>query len=356
MKRPSVGDVARRAGVSTATVSRVINTPERVAEPTRRRVEHAIEALGYVQSATAISFKAQRSRIILVAVANVGNVYYSEIFEGVHHTAEAHGYATIITSPAVTPGMRIVDQLRTGRVDGAAILSGYAFPDEDLELLGRLNRGTPPVVGFAEKRGVLSYPHVFIDNRRAARELTGHLIEAGHRRIGHVTAIPGQPVTEERMAGFHEALCEAGLSAEPGHVWDGNFNKTGGRAAARAFAALREADRPTAVFCANDETAMGFVAELWLHGVAVPRDVSVVGFDDIMLADAYVPALTTMIQPKPEIGTSAMRLLLDVMADPAANAGRVIELGTRLVVRDSVAPPRTPAPARKARRVAPAGG
>ncbi len=345
MKRASVSDVSKRAGVSTATVSRVLNSPERVSAPTRERVLEAIQELNFVKSATAFSFKSQATKNILVAVNNVGNIFYSEIFEGLQRRANAHGYNIIIKSPDLEAGNDpIIEALRTGSVDGVITLDDYFPPPDDYALLREIYQGTPPIVGFAERPDYLPYPHVWIDNRAAARAMTKHMIDRGHTHIGHLPGPPGSAATAERKAGFMEAMSEAGLKVDPEDIYEGGFHRDVGRRVARRLA--RRQTMPTAVFCANDETAMGFISEMSTLGIAVPDDISVGGFDNNAFADVYVPALTTIAQPRGEIGVSAMDLLHDVMRDPTANRNKVVELKYRLASRLSVARLR-PTPSKK---------
>lgn len=339
MKRASVADVALLAGVSTATVSRVINAPDKVSEGTRKKVLEAVDELNFVKSAAGFSLKVQHTYNVLVIVASVGNTYYSDIFEGLQVEAEAHGYSIIITSPSPEDvSGQITNRLRSGRVDGVIVLHGADLSDADFELLKFVFHGTPPVVGFAEKKGLLRYPHIYIDNRKAAYTATQHLIEAGHRKIAHMMGPEQYPVSGERLAGFTDALKDAGLTLDPKDIYPTGFHRDGGRRVARQFA--RRTIRPTAMVCCNDETAMGFISELQILGISVPDDVSVVGFDNMTVADVYVPALTTISQPRGEIGARSMGLLLDLMRDPTISANRVIELEVRLAKRASVARPK----------------
>ncbi len=338
MKRARVSDVSRLAGVSTATVSRVLNAPERVAEATRNRVFEAIDELNFVKSATGLSLKTQQSGNVMVVVGNVGNIFFSEIFEGLCQRAEANAYNLMITNAEAEDGHDVViERLRNGRVDGVVVLDGYRVSDADYDRLVELYQGTPPIVGFGERPGDLRYPHVFIDNRAAARQATRHLIAAGHRRIGHTLGPPLYAATEERLLGFRDAMEEAGLNVREEDVFACGFRQQGGREVARSLAAAN--DRPTALFCANDKSAMGLMSELGSHGICVPDDISIVGFDDIVLADCYSPPLTTVRQPRKEIGATAMELLLELLHPPHAAAQHAVELEVELVARMSVSAP-----------------
>lgn len=336
MKRASVSDVSKRAGVSTATVSRVLNSPEKVSEQTREKVLAAIEELNFVKSATAFSFKSQQTHNVLVVVRNVGNIFYSEVFEGLQRRANAHGYNIIIKSPDLEDGSDpVMDALRTGSVDGVIVLDPYFPSEDDYAILRSIYQGVPPIVGFAERPDYLPYPHVFVDNRAAARTITRYMIERGHTRIGHLPGPPNVAATAERKAGFLDAMEEAGLSVDPEDIYEGGFHRDVGRRVARRLA--RRQILPTGVFCANDETAMGFISEMATLGIVVPDDISVAGFDNNAFADVFVPPLTTIAQPRGEIGVSVMDLLLDVMTNPKVGRNRVVELRYRLASRLSVA-------------------
>lgn len=336
MKRPSIGDVARQAGVSTATVSRAINAPETVTEKTRRKVNEAVTALHYVQSETARNFKKQRANAVLVVANDIGNIYYSEIFRGIQRRAEASNYSITITNPS--PGGTqelILSNLRTAKVDGVIILSGHEITEHDLAFLKKLYAGTPPIVAMCEERGYMRVPHILIDNERAGYVAGRHLIEMGHTRIGHAYGPHRTPVRRARANGLRRAMSEAGIPVNDTWFFEGGFSAIGGRAAAQSFLSLKE--RPTAIFCANDEAAMGFISQLHRYGVSVPGDLSVMGFDDIVLADTYVPGLTTVHQPKEEMGRHAMNLVLDIIERQTHADLPIVELPVHLVPRDSVA-------------------
>lgn len=339
MKRSSVSDVSRRAGVSTATVSRVLNAPERVAEGTRKRVLEAIDELNFVKSAAALSLKSQRSNNVLIVVNGVGNIFYSEIFEGAQRRAEANGYNVIITGITDEGGHdQILERLRTGRVDGVIMLDGFKFAEADYELLYEIYHGTPPIVGFSEKPEQLHHPHVFIDNCSASYNATRYLIEKGHTKIGHIMGPERLQVTSERLAGFEKAMGEARLEIRRDWILPGRFDPDGGSEAAKKLLALK--DMPTAMFCCTDEVAMGLISELARAGVAVPGDLSVMGFDNIALSEVYSPPLTTMAQPRHRIGEATIDLLLGIV-NQRISGNRVVQLDVELIERESVAAPRS---------------
>ncbi|WP_116653202.1 LacI family DNA-binding transcriptional regulator [Pelagibacterium sediminicola] len=335
MKRPSIGDVARHAGVSTATVSRALNAPDAVTEKTRRKVQEAVDELHYVQSETARNFKLQRANAVLVVAHDVGSIYYSELFRGIQRRAQSSNFTVSITNPS--PGGTqdlILSNLRTAKVDGVILLSGHRISADDFALMKKLYAGTPPVVALGEERGNLKIPQLLIDNEHAGYIAGRHLIEMGHTLIGHTYASHNTPVRRARANGLRRALTEAGLPIRPEFFFECGFEAGLGRNAARAFLSLPQ--RPTAVFCANDLAAMGFMSEVHKHGLSIPEDVSILGFDDIVLADSYIPALSTIHQPRDEIGRRAMNLLLDIIEKRNTDPIPTVEVPVHLIPRDSI--------------------
>lgn len=331
---PTIHDVAREARVSAATVSRALSQPERVTEPTRRIIQEAIERTGYVVNLTARNLRRKRAGALVVLLPNLGNPFFSEILSAIETVAAASGFSVLIadTQAAGSDAPRILDYLHNNRADGIIVLDG-SFPEA---LLAAPGGRRPPVVFACEWAAGTTLPTIAIDNRGAARLAVGHLAGLGHRKIGHVRGPDGNVLTVEREAGFRAALGERGLPVRDDWVFPGDFSLRSGAEAARAWLAL--ADRPTALFCANDEMAMGLIAALDRAGVNTPRDVSVVGFDDIAVAEHYIPPLTTIRQPRGDMGAAAARALIAVVEGRARAAARVL-LPTELILRGSTAPP-----------------
>lgn len=334
MSRPTIEDVARLAGVSIATVSRGLHFPDRLAPATRERVLAAVRATGYTLNTAAQSLRQRRANTVLVVVPGIGNTFFSEILGGIEAGAADAGMTMLIgdSGRVAEREAAYVRYLLNGRADGALLL---AEPQADWFAIPRRNvQGVAPVVIISEVAAGHPGPAVTIDNEAAAAAAVGHLVSLGHRRIAHVTGPTANILTRQRVAGYRRALAAAGIAWQADLEWPGDFGLTGGRAALAAFAAM---DRPpTAVFCANDESAMGFISAAHLAGVRVPQDVSVMGFDDIHFAQAFSPALSTIRQPRSEMGTAAMRLLLALLADAAPGP---VALPFTLMPRDSTAPP-----------------
>lgn len=335
-KAATIQDIARLIGVSTATVSRALSHPERVAEPTRGAILQAVRETGYQVNHAARMLRRQRSGAVLALVPNMANPFFSEILSGLGAVLSGAGHGLLIcdTYADPDPAARLRDYLVSGTVDGAVIFDG-AIPE-------RLAPDTPRgALVIACEWSTAPLPAVRVDNVAAGRLAVAHLVAHGHRLIGHVTGPAGNVLTESRLAGALQALTDAGLALDPAHVFAGDFSIASGARAAEVWLAL--ANRPTAVFCASDEMAFGFMGAVQRAGVAVPGQVSVVGFDDIEVAGHLNPALTTIRQPRRQIGEHAARLVLrGIEASRPGAAPRPVPdevLPVELLERQSVAAP-----------------
>ena len=333
MTRPTIDDVASLAGVSIATVSRCLHTPDIVAAKTRDRVLGAVRQTGYTLNAAAQSLRQRRANTVLVVVPDIGNTFFSEILGGIESAASGAGLTILIgdTGRMKTREDAYVRYLLNGRADGALLLADPQSAWFDIPKLNTV--GIPPIVTISEVGPASGPVTVSIDNEAAAHAAVSHLIGQGHRRIGHVTGPESNILTAQRVMGYRRALTDGGLLPHMELEFAGDFGLAGGRVAFGSFMALVE--RPTALFFANDEMAMGFLSTAYGAGIRVPRDVSVVGFDDIHFAQSCIPALTTIRQPRAEMGATAMRLLLAIIAGEAPSP---VRLPFDLVIRDSTAP------------------
>ena len=330
VRSPRMKDIARRLGVSPATVSRALSGTGLVAEPTLSRIREAAEALDYRPNVSARNLRRQSSMTVLMVVRDIGNPFYLEVMKGLEAAAREAGYSVLMGNTQNDPEREseYFAMLRDGNADGMVLMTGQ-MPSSRF----RLDR-LPVVVALEHIEGS-TFPHVEIDNAAAARAAVEHLIALGHRRIAHIAGPQGEPMAQRRRDGYRAAMDAAGLPVLPGYEQAGDYLLQGGRDGCRALFSLDPA--PTAIFCANDEMAFGAIHELHRRGLAVPRDVSVVGFDDIYLSEAIYPPLTTVSQPRAEIGRLAMSVLTGIMAGKKGPAEPVIA-PTRLVVRESTAP------------------
>jgi LacI family repressor for deo operon, udp, cdd, tsx, nupC, and nupG len=334
MSRPTIDDVARMAGVSIATVSRCLHTPDIVATKTRERILAAVRATGYNLNAAAQSLRSRRSNTVLVVVPEIGNTFFSEILGGIEQEASAAGLTMLIGNTGRSPDREeaYVSYLLNGRADAALLVAEPQARWSDIPV--RDGQTSAPIVTISEvgiDQGPLT---VSIDNVAAAEAAVDHLVALGHRRIGHVAGPDSNILTAQRRLGYRRALDRAGLPLRPEFEFPGTFGLDSGRAAFTRFMALPE--RPTALFFANDEMAMGFQSSASVAGIQVPRDLSIIGFDDIHFAQSCIPALTTIRQPRSEMGAAGMRLVLAVLGGETPGP---VRLPFELRVRDSTAAP-----------------
>jgi len=320
--------------VSAATVSRALSRPQRVSEGTRARVSEAVRATGYTLNQAARSLRQRNARTILVALPDIRNPFFSSILDAIERQAAQRGYGVLVANLYFgnETVRRLHDYLLSNRADGLLLLDGSVELDE-LRLLTSPPYSVPMVVACEEIPNS-GFHTVLTDNANAAERATRHLIDLGHSRIGHILGPEHNIVARDRLAGFTQALHRAGLAPRPEWLFKGNFEMESGFAAAARFMSLER--RPTAVFAANDESAIGFLSGLRQHGILCPRDISIVGFDDLGVAPHYSPPLTTMRQPRETMGRMAAGALIDLLENGHALRGPLrIVLSSELVVRES---------------------
>ena len=327
-QRPKIVDVARLAGVSTATVSRVLSNPQIVNAETRRLVEEAIRQTGYRLNHAARNLRHRRTGGVVALVPNLSNSFFSQILAGMAAVLAPAGYNLLVADTRAEGGASILRYAEPSRADGLIVLDG-SLPAEGLARRVPVVLACEWIPGFAA-------PRVKIDNRQAAQMAVEHLIALGHRQIAHVAGPVGNVLTDARLAGTELALKAHGLP--PPRVFPGDFTLASGQRAGAAWLALPPGERPTAVFLASDEMACGFIGEVQHSGLTVPRDVSVMGFDDIELVAHMTPALSTIHQPRGAIGRHAAQRLLDRIGGDEGSEDTVLPV--ELVLRGSTAPPR----------------
>lgn len=327
-------DVAKRAGVSTATVSRTLTDPARVAESTRDRVIAAIAETGFTPNASARNLRSRSTKIVLSLVPGLNNTFFTPILNAIEDTLSEAGYGMIIGDTRHSPVKeRLYAQLiRAGQVDGIILFTGQ-LPHEAEAVI---RAGRPPVALVCnEIPGEADFPVFDVTNRRSACLAVEHLIEAGHRRIALIAGAPDNIEAEQRRMGYRDAIEAAGMTVDDGLIWGDNFRLDAGIEAGRRF--LAATDRPTAVFASADEAAIGFIKTLRETAIRVPEDVSVIGFDDLDNTDLIDPPLTTMHQPRADLGhAAASDLLLRMQDETSALPPTRLRLPCRLVVRKSV--------------------
>lgn len=333
---PSIADVAAAAGVSKATVSRVLNnTSPYLRAETRQRVERAIAELGFRPSSVARSLTSRRTHTVGLLISDVGNPFYADVIHGVEDRAIERGYSVFLcnTNYDLQRGQTLIRSLIDRRVDGVLIVSSRMSAAWLTELT---HQQIPAVVvdwNIRAARQQLSA--IQVDFRPGIQAAVRHLVELGHRRFAHISGPLTLPTSRARRDIFLQALLKSGLAAKSVSVIESDYHLEGGR-----DAALRLLDRsrpPTAIFAANDLMAMGALIGARALGWRVPADVSIIGLDDIALAAQTDPPLTTVALPRYDIGVQAMHLLLELL-DRATTAPAISRVETQLVIRQSTGP------------------
>jgi LacI family repressor for deo operon, udp, cdd, tsx, nupC, and nupG len=330
IRKPRIGDVAARAGVSTATVSRTLASPDQVRPKTRDAVMKAVRETGYVLNVAARNLRTSRSHAVLAVLPDASNIFFSQVLRGISDTLHQHGYSLVIADTANDPAREREHAafVQGGRVDGVLLLNGRLLPSPATKRKGH----RVPTVSLCERIPGSKLPHVETANREAARAMTEYLLRLGHRRIGYLRGPAANVLEHDRYAGFCDALAAAGLPLDPQLVQSGDFSIATGEAAAKDYLALPEL--PDAVFACNDAMAMGLIRGFTAAGIAVPDRISIAGFDDIEFAAAYIPALTTVHQSRGDIGARAAAMLVDLMQGNKL-ASREVRLSAEIVMRDS---------------------
>ncbi|PKR55683.1 LacI family DNA-binding transcriptional regulator [Thalassospira marina] len=336
-KIATIEDVASEAGVSIATVSRALHKPQLVSQRTREKVQHAIAATGYTANVMARNLRLSRSGMILLLVPDIGNPFFAEILSGIEQGASRAGYNVLIGDTQNDPEREATyaAYLRSNQADAMILLNGH-LPSP---LSQAPQTGAPPVVAVCERIPGSNLPTVIIDNQQAACDATRHLTGLGHTRIAHIAGPAKNILTIDRVAGFHEAMTEAGIRQFAHVEYSPDFGIEAGIRAARQL--LQSATPPTAFFCASDGMAIGAIVAAKELGLNVPRDISVVGFDDIHFAANYDPPLTTIRQPRRRLGEQAIALVLERLdktlpTPEGANAPVIVP--TELITRQSTGP------------------
>ena len=333
---PTIRDIADAAGVSIATVSRVLNGRPDVSAKTREAVLRVVREQGFSMNRSARALSGGRTGLIGVTLPMVHVEYFSSILWGASEALYEHDM-NVVLCPTMHERERevtLLDRLLQGTTDGALLL----LTRESNDALTALERQGYPFVVLDPRQPVDERtPVVSAAHLAGAKAATEHLLSLGHRRIGAITGPHGWVASVHRLDGYQTALAGAGVLTDPDLIAKGNFTSESGYAAASQLLSL--AERPTAIFAFNDEMAVGAMRAAKERGLALPEDLSIVGFDDVEKAEIVTPALTTVRQPLAEMGRMAVSLLTRLLERQPIEAMRV-ELATKLIVRDSTAPHR----------------
>lgn len=327
----TISDVAKRAGVSPVTVSRVLNHVGNVNSVTQQRVEQAIEDLGYVPSGVAKSLRSKRTNSLALILPDIENSFWTTVARGVEDAAQSHGYSVFLCNTDENPAkqLRYLDVVVSQRVDGVMI-APFGSNGDDLVMLR--NHNTPTVVIDRQITG-WEVDSVIGDSLSGARALASHLISLGHRRIAVLAGPAGTVTALDRVAGYRIALAEAGIAEDERLIRFGEFKAISGEHMMAHV--LDSGVDPTAVFAANNAIAMGVLDELERRGLRVPQDMALVSFDDLPNTSRLFPFLTVAVQPAYEIGANAAQLLLSRLEAKVPLQPRHVVLPTRLIVRYS---------------------
>lgn len=332
MKQVTMRDVATLAGVSTTTVSHVINNTRKVEELTRQNVLHAMDELGYLPNSIARSLRSGETRTIGLIVPDVANLFFAEIARRIETIGFRQGYSVILcNSDNDTDKQKFyIQTLLEKQVDGVIFISAGESSDD----LNRLVQSNIPIV-VADRDVPLSLADVvMLNNEKAGYTATRHLIDLGHKSIACITGPNNLSPSMKRAEGYKRALTEAGLEFHPEFLLQADFQYTGGEEAMQHL--LKRGHRPTAVFVLNDMMAIGAITAVRKSGLSVPEDISIVGFDDINLSAAITPSLTTVAQPITEMAEISTRLLVEKMqSDNIPGKNQKIILDAELVIRES---------------------
>lgn len=331
-KRPTQMDVARHAGVSQTTVSQILNGNEAVdiPESTQKRVLEAVSALGYLPNRVARSLRTQKTYTVACIIPDITNPFYPALERGIQQVSEEEGYDVIIynTDGRQEKEQQVITSLGEGRIDGVI---GVFFHTKADALIDLISNGIAVVriEARARKTGVQPLDNLYLDNVAAAEAATNYLCDRGYQRIAMISAPYGPQ--SERLEGYRRALLTR--KRNPHIVEANDFTEQGGQ---HVMASLLEARAPPdAVFAANDLMAVGALLEAHRRGLSVPKDIAVMGFDDIQFARLTTPALSTVRQPQEKIGERAAELLFDRLKRGVKEPGRSEEITFEIIVRAS---------------------
>jgi LacI family transcriptional regulator len=326
----TIFDVAKQAGVSYGTVSRVINNNPHVKPETRERIQLAMQELGFVVNKQARGLAGGRTQMIGVLVPELGTSYIGEIIRGIDAELSLSNLDLVLytTHRAANKEASYIANLAKGAVDGLLLV----LPRSPADYIGTLTERHFPFVLIDHQGNGQSCPAVGATNWQGAYNAAEYLIQLGHQRIGFITGWMDLGCSTERLEGFQAALRTYHLPECPELIYEGSFAQADGYAGAAAF--LKLANPPTAIFASNDVMAFGVMDAVRNRGLRIPDDISVLGFDDIVQSSLMRPALTTVKQPLEKMGRVATVLLLDLLKNPDKKLRR-IELPTELVRRES---------------------
>jgi LacI family transcriptional regulator len=336
-RMPTIQDVAKQAGVSHSTVSRVLNdnaTTISISAETRQKILQAVEELGYQPNMIARSLRTQRSQMIAVMIGDISNAFYHPIVRAVQDIAGQHHYDVLIfnSDHLCEHEQQFLDAMLRRPVDGI-IMASHCLTTDDLDKF--IKRSRTPIVALGAQ-----VKHPLIDvvggtSEPATYEAVKWLIHnKGHQRIGFMSTLAGMPPGPSRYQGYRRAMSEAGLDIEEGFLQEGDFTIAGGQEAMHAF--LQRSHLPTAIFASNSLMAIGAILVAREAGYRVPHDIAIMGFDDIPEAQIVTPPLTTVTRDLAKIGQQVAEILFERIEQRVTEPGRFFLSDWKLTIRESV--------------------
>jgi LacI family transcriptional regulator len=335
----TIRDIAREAGVSITTVSRVLNNRPDVSEATKKKVQNIISVLGYSPSSIARGLVLQRTYTIGLAIPDISNPFFPQVAKGVQSRAKELGYSVILfdTNNDVNEEKEAMELLKRKQVEGMIV----SLSMDNVEELLSLKQEGFPVVQIDRVIPDCHIPSVTVDNVASAYGATEHLIDLGHRRVCHITGSFAFQTTRDRLRGYQLALQESNIDLTYADILEGDYTIESGYRHMQSILANRQ--DVTAIFAANDLMALGCYQAAFEYGVRIPQDISIIGHDDIELSQVVNPPLTTMSQPKYELGRAAAENLITLI-ECSQSREECVEvehtvLETTLIIRGSTARP-----------------
>ncbi|MBU3005579.1 LacI family DNA-binding transcriptional regulator [Paraglaciecola arctica] len=329
----TIRDVSKAAEVSIATVSRAISHPEKVSKSTLKKVNAAIKKLQYRPNMLSQSFRNKTANCIVVLVPDIANLFFTTVIKGIEEVAQKRGVNVLLGDTRDSSGRELdyIKLVETKQADGIIQLRPYTKDDSALPI---------DFVSAVNASGCENtpYPSVRIDNVSAAEEVVNYLISIGHKRIGVISGLVKNPHSIDRLRGYKRALKRAGIEFDDRIVTEGDFSFWSGMNASEFFCRIPVEQRPTAVFCMNDEMAIGAIKGFKSKGVSIPRDLSITGFDDLEFSKYCDPALTTVSQPAEMIGKKSAELLFQIIDGESPSQSEYV-LPIEFIIRKSTSVP-----------------
>ena len=333
-KTIKISDIAAKLNISSSTISRALSNPNLVAKKTRKFILKEVNKLKYIPNIHARNLRTKSSKTIIFLVRDIDNPFYFEIFRGIEKVAKKIGYSVLMgsTDNDLKKEIDFFNMVKSNQVDGMILMTGR-LPSRKVFSLNELKQ-MPIILSLEDIPGV-NFNSITIDNYQASKEATNYLIKLGHKKIAHIAS----PLSETRIGilrrdGYIDALKESGIKINSKFQFIGDYTVESGVAACKQL--FKNANVPTAIFCSNDEMAYGAINQLRRMKISVPNKVAVIGFDDLPMSKSFYPPLSTIYQPRFQIGEKSMELLFEKIKFKK-NMIDNIKLKTKLIIRKSTA-------------------